>query len=74
MSAPFAKLPNWAEYGLIPLVNLVVALPVLPVVVLVEHRTAGMAPWPRNAVLAGAVPGFAIAGMVSVTTRFSWFC
>jgi ABC-type uncharacterized transport system permease subunit len=25
MSAPFAKLPNWAEYGLIPLVNLVVA-------------------------------------------------
>ena len=25
MSTPFAKLPNWAEYGLIPLVNLVVA-------------------------------------------------
>lgn len=25
MSAPFAKLPNWAEYGLIPLINLVVA-------------------------------------------------
>ena len=25
MSAPFAKLPNWAEYGLIPVVNLVVA-------------------------------------------------
>jgi len=37
------------------LVNLVVALPVLPVVVLVEQRTAGMAPWPRNAVLTGAV-------------------
>jgi ABC-type uncharacterized transport system permease subunit len=25
MSAPFAKLPNWAEYGLIPVINLVVA-------------------------------------------------
>ena len=28
MSAPFAKLPNWAEYGLIPLVNLVVSFAV----------------------------------------------
>jgi len=25
MSAPFAKLPNWAEYGLIPVINLIVA-------------------------------------------------
>lgn len=25
MSVPFAKLPNWAEYGLIPVINLVVA-------------------------------------------------
>ena len=25
MSNPYAKLPAWAEYGLIPLVNLVVA-------------------------------------------------
>ena len=34
MSAPFAKLPNWAEYGLIPLVNLVVAFLVAGLVVL----------------------------------------
>lgn len=36
-------------------VNLLVALPVLPMVVVVERRTTGIAPWPRNAVLAGAV-------------------
>lgn len=34
MSAPFAKLPNWAEYGLIPLVNLAVAFLVSGLVVL----------------------------------------
>ena len=34
MSAPFAKLPRWAEYGLIPLVNLVVAFLVAGLVVL----------------------------------------
>ena len=34
MSAPFAKLPNWAEYGLIPLVNLAVAFLVAGLVVL----------------------------------------
>jgi general nucleoside transport system permease protein len=34
MSAPFAKLPNWAEYGLIPLVNLTVAFLVAGLVVL----------------------------------------
>jgi simple sugar transport system permease protein len=34
MSVPFAKLPNWAEYGLIPLVNLVVAFAVAGLVVL----------------------------------------
>jgi simple sugar transport system permease protein len=33
MSAPFAKLPNWAEYGLIPLVNLVVAFAIAGIVV-----------------------------------------
>ncbi len=33
MSAPFAKLPNWAEYGLIPLVNLVVAFIIAGLVV-----------------------------------------
>lgn len=37
------------------LVNLLVALPVLPIVALTERRTAGMAAWPRNAVLAAAV-------------------
>ncbi|MBL0375198.1 ABC transporter permease [Rhizobium sp. KVB221] len=34
MSAPFAKLPNWAEYGLIPLVNLVIAFLVAGLVVI----------------------------------------
>lgn len=34
MSAPFAKLPNWAEYGLIPLINLTVAFLVAGLVVL----------------------------------------
>jgi simple sugar transport system permease protein len=33
MSTPFAKLPNWAEYGLIPLVNLVVAFAIAGLVV-----------------------------------------
>ena len=33
MSAPFAKLPNWVEYGLIPLVNLVVAFIIAGIVV-----------------------------------------
>ncbi|MCO6187288.1 ABC transporter permease [Rhizobium sp. L1K21] len=34
MSAPFAKLPAWAEYGLIPLINLIVAFLVAGLVVL----------------------------------------
>jgi ABC-type uncharacterized transport system permease subunit len=34
MSSPFAKLPNWAEYGLIPLINLAVAFLVAGLVVL----------------------------------------
>jgi general nucleoside transport system permease protein len=34
MSAPFAKLPGWAEYGLIPLVNLAVAFLVAGLVVI----------------------------------------
>jgi len=34
MSAPFAKLPNWAEYGLIPVINLVVAFLISGLVVL----------------------------------------
>jgi simple sugar transport system permease protein len=33
MSAPFAKLPNWAEYVLLPLINLVVAFIIAGVVV-----------------------------------------
>lgn len=35
MSAPYAKLPLWVEYGLIPLVNLVVAFLVAGLVVLI---------------------------------------
>ncbi|MCV3736366.1 ABC transporter permease [Rhizobium sp. TRM96647] len=34
MSTPYAKLPGWVEYGLIPLVNLVVAFAVAGLVVL----------------------------------------
>jgi simple sugar transport system permease protein len=34
MSAPFARLPRWADYGLIPVINLVVAFLVAGVVVL----------------------------------------
>jgi general nucleoside transport system permease protein len=34
MSTPFAKLPNWVEYGVIPLVNLLVAFIVAGLVVL----------------------------------------
>ena len=34
MSVPYAKLPGWAEYGLIPLVNLLVAFAVAGLVVL----------------------------------------
>ncbi len=34
MSAPYAKLPVWADYGLIPLINLVVAFAVAGLVVL----------------------------------------
>ncbi|OJF92108.1 ABC transporter permease [Pararhizobium antarcticum] len=34
MSNPYAKLPGWAEYGLIPLINLVVAFMVAGLVVL----------------------------------------
>jgi hypothetical protein len=41
--------------GIAWLVNLLVALPVLPIVALTERGTARMAPWPRNAALAGAV-------------------
>ncbi|PTM97301.1 ABC transporter permease [Mycoplana dimorpha] len=35
MSVPYAKLPGWVEYGLIPLVNLIVAFMVAGLVVLV---------------------------------------
>lgn len=34
MSTPYAKLPRWADYGLIPLINLVVAFAVAGLVVL----------------------------------------
>ncbi len=34
MSSPYAKLPAWADYGLIPLINLVVAFLVAGLVVM----------------------------------------
>jgi hypothetical protein len=50
MAEPLPKLLAMAW-----LVNLLVALPVLPIVALAERRTARMAAWPRNAVLFAAV-------------------
>ena len=50
MAVPLPKL-----IGAAWLVNLLVALPVLPIVALAERRTTAMAAWPRNAVLFGAV-------------------
>ncbi len=38
MSVPYAKLPRWADYGLIPLLNLVVAFLVAGLVVLLVGR------------------------------------
>ena len=35
MSTPYAKLPAWADYGLIPLINLLVAFLVAGLVVLI---------------------------------------
>ena len=46
MSVPYAKLPRWVEYGLIPLINLVVAFLVAGLVVLIVGesplRAAGL--------------------------------
>ena len=41
MSAPYAKLPAWVDYGLIPLINLAVAFAVAGLVVL----AVGESPW-----------------------------
>lgn len=43
MSTPYAKLPGWVEYGLIPLINLAVAFLVAGLVVLL----VGENPWKR---------------------------
>jgi signal transduction histidine kinase len=53
------------------LVNLLVALPVLPIVALAEQRSSGMTPWPRNAVLAGAVILATVLG-VGLRVAFGW--
>lgn len=53
-------------------VNLLVALPVLPLVVLAERRTTGLAPWLRNAVLAGAVILATLLGVGLRATVGSW--
>jgi general nucleoside transport system permease protein len=46
MSTPYAKLPGWADYGLIPLINLVVAFAVAGLVVMLvgenPFRAAGI--------------------------------
>ena len=46
MSTPYAKLPRWVDYGLIPLVNLLVAFIVAGLVVLLvgenPFRAAGI--------------------------------
>jgi hypothetical protein len=61
MAEPLPKLLAMAW-----LVNLLVALPVLPIVALAERRTAGMAAWPRNAVLVAAV---ILATLLGVSLR-----
>jgi ABC-type uncharacterized transport system permease subunit len=45
MSAPFAKLPRWADYGLIPVVNLLVAFFVAGLVVLLVGENPLSAAW-----------------------------
>ena len=44
MSTPYAKLPAWADYGLIPLVNLIVAFLVAGLVVLLVGESPLEAP------------------------------
>jgi energy-coupling factor transporter ATP-binding protein EcfA2 len=40
MSVPFAKLPRWVDYGLIPVLNLLVAFIVAGIVVLLVGESA----------------------------------
>jgi ABC-type uncharacterized transport system permease subunit len=45
MSAPFAKLPRWVDYGLIPVINLLVAFLVAGLVVLLVGENPLRAAW-----------------------------
>lgn len=70
----YGDLAPWAMVQLLGvswLDNLLVALPVLPLVALAEQRTSGMRSWPRNSVLAGAM---ILATLLGVALRglFGW--
>lgn len=70
----YDDLAPWAMaqlLGMSWLDNLLVALPVLPLVALAERRTSGMGPWPRNAVL---VVAMILATLLGIALRglFGW--
>lgn len=67
MSAPFAKLPRWADYGLIPFINLFVAFLVAGMVVLVVGENPLSAAW---AMVDGA---FGSARNIAYTLYFATF-
>lgn len=67
MSAPFAKLPRWADYGLIPIINLFVAFVVAGLVVLLVGENPLHAAW---AMIEGA---FGSARNIAYTLYFATF-
>ncbi len=67
MSSPFAKLPRWADYGLIPVINLLVAFIVAGLVVLLVGENPFQAAW---AMVQGA---FGSARNIAYTLYFATF-
>jgi simple sugar transport system permease protein len=56
MATPYAKLPAWVDYGLIPLINLVVAFAVAGLVVLL----VGQSPWRAAVLLIDGALGYGV--------------
>ncbi|MGE0281112.1 MAG: ABC transporter permease [Rhizobiaceae bacterium] len=67
MSVPFAKLPRWVDYGLIPVLNLLVAFIVAGIVVLLVGENPLQAAW---AMIQGA---FGSGRNIAYTLYFSTF-
>lgn len=67
MSAPFARLPRWADYGLVPVINLLVAFLVAGLVVLLVGESPLQAAW---AMVDGA---FGSARNIAYTLYFATF-